>query len=224
MRLIPSLSLGAVLPLALLQASQAATILSWTFTAATGPGTTETADFVDPNLTPTPELTATGFTNISYGDGYSFRALNAASTSSTTDYVEFTVAPAAGYQATFNSLSFGVLSREVQSLSFELFKQGTGDAGFVSLGTTSVAATGGSFSNLSIDFTDFTDAAGVVFRLSSVSTTGGQFNGISYQGEATASSTPAIVLDGTVALIPEPSSLWLMAGATLAGFARRRRA
>ncbi|YCM42927.1 PEP-CTERM sorting domain-containing protein [Verrucomicrobiaceae bacterium 227] len=148
--------------------------------------------------------------------------LGGANASSATNYVSFTVAPTVGYEMTYESLSlFAGTNGMNDEVFFEL--RAWDGVSETSLGVKSHTATNPGFSanapveSYSFDFSDFTSPSDTEFRLYGwgVDTPGAapQNGGIRFDD---------IVLNGSSALVPEPSSAALLGLASLALLRRRR--
>ena len=137
---------------------------------------------------------------------------------SPTNYVSFTVAPSAGYETTFESISmFTGVNGASDQYNVEIRAwDGSTETSLGLINRTSPSGTANQpVVQDVIDFTDFTSAGTTEFRLYSYNVTGGGSNGgVRFDD---------IVLNGVTVFVPEPTSAVLLSCAGLGLLARRRR-
>ncbi len=203
-----------------------AQILIWDVSGDSSPATL-LADVINVNLQTSSSLntlTRVGLGNPGAANAYNSNGWNLTNTfNESDDYITFTLQATSGYEATFTSLQYAMNGSGTGP--------GTGRWGYrIGSGSftlqTTFAIPSALPSSLQIwDFTDFTTDQAVEFRFWAFGTTaiGG--------GTSTAAGTVRVgniagndlVLNGSVALIPEPSTISLVAGLGLLALVLRRR-
>lgn len=209
-------------------AAQAQTLLTWDLSGDNSPATLP-AEGVAANLDTTSGLNTlarTGLTLTTANNSFNSNNWNTTATfDEANKYISFTLLASSGFEASFTSLQYVVNgSNQAPNAGRWGYKIGTGSFTLQDPFAMTFALPG---SAATWDFADFTTTETVEFRFwvyGNVSIT----NGVSAAGGSARIGNIAgndLVVNGSVAAVPEPSSLALvgLAGIGFAGYVVRRR-
>ena len=209
-------------------AAQAQTLLTWDMSGDNSPATLP-AEGIAANLDTTTglnTLSRTGLTLASANNSFNSNNWNTTATfGEANKYVSFTLQASGGFEASFTSLNYVVNgSNTAPGTGRWGFKIGSGSFNLQDPFTMTFALPGAA---ATWDFADFTTTESVEFRFwvygnASINAAVSAASGSARIGNIAGND---LVLNGSVAVVPEPSSVALigLAGLGFAGYAIRRR-